>query len=103
MNPGTVNIARSTPQLYRDCMRLINHIAGNSAKGRNIKRVITSEFRKHSNVTDSKVVESLKSNAIRGLSNYLMLESLGKDDRFKNRAIEYAKSEADDLNSMKKQ
>lgn len=109
-------ISKTVPQLLRDCFRLVNHIAGNSAKGRNIRKVcifiiysnlnysknylkvIRNEFRQNDSVKDVQQIETLKSNAIRGLANYLMLESISKDEKMKSRANNYNKSELDSLN-----
>lgn len=49
------------------------------------------------NVKDPQQIEALKSNAIRGLANYLMLESISKDDKMKSRANSYNKSELDSI------
>ena len=60
--------------------------------------MIRNEFRKNINVKDQQQIEALKSNAIRGLANYLMLESISKDDKMKSRANNYNKSEQDSIN-----
>lgn len=96
MNPGSA-ISRTTPALYRDCLRLIQHIAGNSKKGENLRRIVGGEFRKNAKVADEAVVVLLKSNAIRALANYLMIESSAKDTRFKEKAAAYSAREADTL------
>jgi hypothetical protein len=83
-------VSRTTPQLYRDCLRLVEHIAGRSKKGQALKSLIRTEFRKNLQLTDLVVVENLKSNAIRGLANYLMMESANKDQRLKSVAAEFA-------------
>jgi len=77
-------ISRTSPQLYRDCLRLIDHIAGKSAKGRSLRALIGKEFKKSSGISDPQIIEGMKSNAIRGLSNYLMMESSNKDARLKS-------------------
>ena len=73
---------RSIPELFRDCLRLVNHVAGGrtSAKGVALRKIVASEFRKNSEVKDEQAIEALRGNAVRALSNYLMLQSLGKDD-----------------------
>ena len=68
-------IAKTTPHLYRDCLRLVSHVGGQSAKGRAMKMMVTSEFRKHADVTDEKELEALRANAVRALSNYMVYES----------------------------
>ena len=73
---------RTTPELFRDCLRLVNHVAGGrtSAKGAALRKIVASEFRKNAEVKDEQVIEALRGNAVRALCNYLMLQSLGKDD-----------------------
>ena len=68
-------IAKTSPQLYRDCLRLVSHVGGQSAKGRAMKLMVTTEFRKHADVTDEKELEALRANAVRALSNYMVYES----------------------------
>ncbi|KAJ1407032.1 hypothetical protein B484DRAFT_307577, partial [Ochromonadaceae sp. CCMP2298] len=74
--------SKSTPQIYRDCLRLIKHIAGNSKKAAALQQVVRIEFKRNAAVAEEAAVEKLKSNAVRGLSNYLMMESSSKDERF---------------------
>ena len=92
---------KSTPQIFRDCLRLIKHISGKSKKSEAITRIVRNEFRKNAKVEDEQVVEKLKSNAIRGLSNYLMMESSAKDERFQKHATSYIKREADSIKDIK--
>ena len=94
---GAKAIARTSPQLYRDCLRLIKHIAGQSKKGSMLKGIVKKEFLKNAKVEDSVVVESLKSNAIRGLANYLMMESTAKDSRLQKFSSNYVQKEVDSL------
>ncbi|POM79750.1 mitochondrial protein [Phytophthora palmivora] len=68
-------------QLYRDCLRLAKHIGGNSKKGQAIKELVRREFEKGRSETDPEKIEALKANAVRGLSNYLMLANSSKDQR----------------------
>ena len=70
---------RSTPEIYRDCLRLIRHCAGqNTTKSRLASQMVRQEFDRHANETDPEKVEELKFNAISGLSNYLMMaEGMG--------------------------
>jgi hypothetical protein len=52
---------KTTPQLYRDCLRLVIHLAGaNSPKSIAIRGVVGKEFRKHQNVKDELEIEKLK-------------------------------------------
>jgi hypothetical protein len=69
-------------QLYRDCLRLIRHIApGNSPKGMALRTMVKSDFGKNSAVKDEAQIEVLKAGAIRALSNYMLYESGAKDKK----------------------
>ena len=72
---------RSTPMLYRDCLRLIRHVAGESPKGMQLRTIVAAEFRKYAGVTDPQEIEMHKYNAVRALSNYLMAEEAVKSPR----------------------
>lgn len=91
---ANAGMLRTTIKLYRDCFRLVNHIAGKSQKGQNLKKVVGGEFRKNRGVTDPELVEALKGNAVRALANYLMMESATKDDRFREKIGKFASNEA---------
>ncbi len=90
-------IVRSSPQLYRDCLRLIKHIAGRSKKGFSLQSIVRSEFIKNAKETDEIKIEQLKSNAVRGLANYLMIESASKDTRLQKFSSNYVQKEAESL------
>ncbi|KAJ0406355.1 hypothetical protein P43SY_006963 [Pythium insidiosum] len=60
-------------------MRLAKHIGGNSKKGQAIKSLIRREFEKGRSETDPEKIEALKANAVRGLSNYLVMANSSKD------------------------
>eukprot|EP00953_Heterococcus_sp_UTEX-ZZ885_P023575 12949-Heterococcus_DN1.PRE.1 len=106
-------------QLYRDCLRLANHVGGRSPKGEAMRKMIGLEFRKNATERDAKKIEDLKVNtatmalstqaqradsrtggpallytickqaaAVRGLSNYFLHESSGRDARLQKRMAE---------------
>uniref|UniRef100_A0A6U5DHJ5 Complex 1 LYR protein domain-containing protein n=1 Tax=Corethron hystrix TaxID=216773 RepID=A0A6U5DHJ5_9STRA len=91
MNPSSVasaagaaggSLQRSSLQLYRDCLRLVNHVApGSSPKAIALRNLVRSEFHKSKDVKDEIQVEQLKNNAIRALSNYMLYESGSKDSK----------------------
>ena len=56
--PGAIN--KTTPQLYRDCLRLVKHVGGQSPKGRSMRALVGAEFRKNAAVTDEKALEKLR-------------------------------------------
>jgi hypothetical protein len=94
---GLKAISRTSPQLFRDCLRLVNHIAGKSKKGVLLRKIVKSEFMKNSKIEDPVRIENLKSNAIRGLANYLMIESASKDERLQKGVNAYAQKQADEM------
>mmetsp|Transcript_55974 Transcript_55974/g.65397 ORF Transcript_55974/g.65397 Transcript_55974/m.65397 type:complete len:109 (+) Transcript_55974:431-757(+) len=80
INMGNTN----TCQLFRDCLRLIQHIApGHSPKGTALKTMLRSEFVKSSTLKSSDEIENAKNNAVRALSNYMLYESGSKDNKLK--------------------
>ncbi|CAM9614588.1 unnamed protein product [Discosporangium mesarthrocarpum] len=78
-------IQRTSLQLYRDCLRLVDHIAAKSAKGQQLRHILRGEFEKNRDVKDQDKIDQLKGNAIRGLSNYFLHESSSNDPRLKER------------------
>mmetsp|Transcript_10965 Transcript_10965/g.15959 ORF Transcript_10965/g.15959 Transcript_10965/m.15959 type:complete len:106 (-) Transcript_10965:96-413(-) len=75
-------VQRTALQLYRDCLRLVRHIApGNSPKGIALRTTVKAEFGKHKGVKDEAQIEVLKAGAIRALSNYMLYESGAKDEK----------------------
>ena len=87
---------RTTAELYRDCLRLVNHIAGRSTKGASLRRIVLSEFRKNADVKGDKV-EQLKGNAVRALSNYLVMNSMSKDNNLNQVAKNFSRRETEAL------
>ena len=100
MQPTTI-ITRKTTQLYRDCLRLIQHVAGRSAKGVSLRVIVRNEFKKNAHIKDNAIIDNLKSNAIRGLANYLMLESASKDTKLNAKSNAYMKEETDRMQNNK--
>ena len=81
-NKIKIIMERTAIQLYRDCLRLAHHIGGNSAKGKALKAMVRTEFIKGSQETNPERIDVLKGNAIRGLSNYMLMANAAKDPRF---------------------
>ena len=97
MSAPSNQIIKTTPQLFRDCLRLIKHIAGNSTKAQNISRIVRQEFKRNAHVKDKAMIDTLKSGGIRGLANYMLMESTVKDQRFQNVAEDFTKREINSL------
>ena len=61
-------------QLYRDCLRLIRHSAGSdSPKSARLRAVVRAEFRRNAKVEQPAELERLRGNAVRALTNYMLL------------------------------
>ena len=103
---GSKTFQRTTKHLYRDCMRLIRHIApGMFTNRKNIamRTMVRTEFRKNKFVTDPDQLEVCKANAIRALSNYYVLKSVNNDDKVHAAASAFHKrsvQQAADLSNM---
>lgn len=88
----------ASSQLYRDCMRLVRHVApGSSAKSTALRTMVRTQFQVNANETDEVKLEAMKANAVRGLANYMLYESGAKDaqlskamDKFHERAVKDA-------------
>lgn len=82
---------RTSIELYRDLLRLINHIAPgiSSPKSIALRTMVRSEFNKSrlllSNISDAAErehnIEGMKANAIRALSNYMLYEGGVQDQK----------------------
>lgn len=71
-------------QLYRDCLRLVNHIApGNSGKSTALRNIVKQEFSKNRHVQEEQQIQALQSHAVRALSNYLLFQNAGSDPKVK--------------------
>ena len=73
---------RTSLQLYRDCLRLIRHVAPpGSTKNAAVKKVVKAEFSRHLDETNPDRLEALKANAIRALSNYMLATQAPNDPK----------------------
>lgn len=89
-------------QLYRDCLRLIRHVAPGetSPKALALRSLVKMEFTKNKNETDEAKIESYKAAAVRALSNYMLATSAPKDpaiagamDDYHGRSVKEAANE----------
>lgn len=67
-------------KIYRDWLRVARLVGGNSAKGDNMRLMIRSEFKKNKFLTERNEIEEKKNQAIKGLSNYMILQEKLKRD-----------------------
>ena len=89
-------------QLFRDCMRLVKHIApGSSPKGVALKTMVRAEFKKSMHEKDEAKIEALKAGAIRALSNYMLYESGAKDEKLQGAMKRQSDDAIGDLQSLK--
>jgi Complex 1 protein (LYR family) len=83
-------IERTARQLYRDCLRLIRHVApGMSAKNTALTATVRGEFRKNRALVDQGDIDQCKSHAIRALSNYLLATSAQNDPKVNDAMQDY--------------
>ncbi len=69
---------RTSLQLYRDVMRLVDHVAGKSRKAEAMKVLVRKEFRKNADEIDPDKITQMKQRAQKGIQNYLALEAVSK-------------------------
>jgi hypothetical protein len=87
-------VQRTTRQLYRDCLRLVRHMAPGifqetNRKATALRTMVRSEFKKNQHITNHDEIEVYKANAIRALSNYYVLKSVQKDPKIEHAANNY--------------
>ncbi|GMH57638.1 hypothetical protein TrRE_jg5400, partial [Triparma retinervis] len=74
-------VSRSSIELYRDCLRLISHIApGSTPKSQALRLSLRSQFSANKGLTDPIEVENAKAAAVRGLANYMVMEAGGREN-----------------------
>lgn len=82
MAAAGMGIPKNSRQLYRDCLRLIKHMAGTtSPKAVQLRAIVAARFRANAHVTDAAALHALRSSAERGLSNYLLFERAKQDPK----------------------
>eukprot|EP00904_Undaria_pinnatifida_P001910 jgi/Undpi1/1171/HiC_scaffold_10.g04633.m1 len=69
MNPAQA-VERSATRLYRDCLRLVDHIASKSPKGQQLRLILRTEFRKNVDETDPAKIKQLKGKKLQ-IWNYI--------------------------------
>uniref|UniRef100_A0A7S2YEL5 Uncharacterized protein n=1 Tax=Entomoneis paludosa TaxID=265537 RepID=A0A7S2YEL5_9STRA len=99
-------VKRTTPELYRDCLRLIRHVAPGTSSGKAValRTMVRGEFKKP--LTAGQDVESRKAQAIRALSNYMLTVAAPKDEKLKSSMKDFhgrSVQEAKDLQKSNQQ
>ncbi len=80
----SVSFPKTTLEIYRDCLRLVRHVApGQSPKGMALRHTVRQQFKQYKDETNPAQIEMLRANAVRGLSNYMLFQSAQSDDRLK--------------------
>mmetsp|Transcript_26772 Transcript_26772/g.67595 ORF Transcript_26772/g.67595 Transcript_26772/m.67595 type:complete len:116 (+) Transcript_26772:40-387(+) len=71
----------SAKQLYKDCLRLGQHVAeeNQGVNVRQVRSIVKQQFMMNKDVTDPTKLEDLKNTALRALTNYVMHLSQSKD------------------------
>mmetsp|Transcript_12025 Transcript_12025/g.23626 ORF Transcript_12025/g.23626 Transcript_12025/m.23626 type:complete len:217 (-) Transcript_12025:133-783(-) len=69
---------KSSKEIYKDLVRLINHIGARTEKGKRLLETVRHEFRKNKHLTDPEAIEEAKAAGARALSNFLLSDSLSK-------------------------
>ena len=87
-------VQRPVKQLYRDCLRLIRHMAPgifneNNRKATALRTTVRGEFKRNQHLSDPAEIEICKANAIRALSNYYVLKSIPNDSKVSEAATDY--------------
>ena len=58
---------RTSLELYRDCLRLIKHMAGSSSpKAVHLRSILSSQFREHKHEMDPARIQALKAGCVVG-------------------------------------
>jgi hypothetical protein len=92
----------STPQLYRDCLRLVRHVAPGrtSPKSTALRLTVKQQFEKYRTTENELEIHAAKANAVRALSNYMLQQAAPKDPKvkaamkdFHGRSVKQAKEE----------
>lgn len=60
---------KTVPQVYRDCLRLIEHIGGRSRKAEQMRALVQRQFRAHAQERDDKKIEELKKKSAEHATN----------------------------------
>lgn len=64
---------KRTLEIYRDCLRLIPKMVSEPKKVKAVRQLIKNEFYKNKNEKNEEKIQMLRFNAIRGISNYLLM------------------------------
>lgn len=54
------NIGKSTLAIYRDCLRLVEHVGARTKKATLVKEMVRSEFKKNMKVKDEEKINELR-------------------------------------------
>jgi hypothetical protein len=55
-----MSLKKTVPQIYRDCLRLVDHIAGRSKKGDNMRNMIRMQFNMNKYEKNEQKIEEMK-------------------------------------------
>lgn len=84
-------------------MRLVRHLApGYSPKAAALRQTVRSQFQANKNEKDATKIESMKADAMRALSNYMLFNSAKSDTRLQKAMKDQVKSAKDDSKDEKR-
>jgi len=87
---------KSSLALFRDCLRLVAHMAGRSSpKAKSLRAIVAAQFRAHRHETDAAKLHVLKQGAEKGLSNYLIYHTSKTDKKVAAHAADVGQYEDD--------
>jgi hypothetical protein len=74
-NPGAF-LLENPLKMYRDCIRMADFLANKQGLPRQVLRQqVTAPWRRHQHETDEALILQHREAAVRGLTNYMMLEA----------------------------
>ena len=84
------NKTKTNTQLYRDCLRLVRHVApGDSPKSMALRATVRAQFAQNRHEDDPHRIETQKASAVRALANYMLYESGAKDKHISQAMTQY--------------
>ncbi|GAX27576.1 hypothetical protein FisN_13Hh337 [Fistulifera solaris] len=93
---------RTSLQLYRDCLRLIQHVApGRSAKNTALRQTVRQQFARNRDLTDEEAIQNAQTNAVRALSNYLLAAQASTDKKVGSAMKDYTMRSMKEAKSIK--
>jgi hypothetical protein len=85
-------------------LRLVKHVApGHTKKSVALKATVRQQFEANRDLVDETRIAAKKADAVRALSNYLLLDSAQKDTKLSSAMNDYHESSVEEAKSTKQQ